>query len=187
MSQEREPLVQRALAAAADLARTYLDGLDERPVGAREDGASIHHRLAGPMPDAGREPVAVIRELAAAVDPGLVASGGPRYFGFVIGGQLPAAAGADWLTTAWNQKPHSTRCRQGRRASSRSRASGCSNCSPFPARRASASRPARDSATPWASPRRATPSWRVPVGTWRRAACTERPRSTSSSVQRHTP
>src|SRR5579859_1018203 len=103
MSQEREPVVQRALAAAADLARTYLDGLDERPVGAPEDGASIHHRLAGPMPDAGRDPVAVIRELAAAVDPGLVASGGPRYFGFVIGGQLPAAAGADWLTTAWNQ------------------------------------------------------------------------------------
>jgi glutamate/tyrosine decarboxylase-like PLP-dependent enzyme len=107
MSERREPGKsddrERALAAAAELAHAYLRGVDERHVGAREDAAKIHERLAGPMPDAGHDPVAVIEELAAAVEPGLVASGGPRYFGFVIGGQLPAAAGADWLTTAWNQ------------------------------------------------------------------------------------
>ena len=49
------------------------------------------------------DPVAVIEELAAAADPGVVASVGPRYFGFVVGGQLPASAAADWLTTAWGQ------------------------------------------------------------------------------------
>src|SRR5918992_363916 len=41
--------------------------------------------------------------LAAAADPGIVATAGPRFFGFVIGGSLPAAVAADWLTTAWDQ------------------------------------------------------------------------------------
>src|SRR5918994_4934248 len=44
-----------------------------------------------------------VEELAEAVDPGLVGSAGPRYFGFVVGGALPASAAADWLTTAWGQ------------------------------------------------------------------------------------
>jgi glutamate/tyrosine decarboxylase-like PLP-dependent enzyme len=45
----------------------------------------------------------VVRELAAAVEPGLVATMSGRFFGFVIGGTLPAALAADWLTAAWNQ------------------------------------------------------------------------------------
>ena len=94
---------ERALHRAAELGLGYLTGLAERPVGALADAAAIRERLGGPLPDSGSDPVAVVEELAEAVDPGLVASLGPRYFGFVIGGQLPAAAGADWLTTAWGQ------------------------------------------------------------------------------------
>ena len=45
----------------------------------------------------------MIEELARDVEPGLVASAGPRYFGFVIGGALPVAVAADWLTSAWDQ------------------------------------------------------------------------------------
>ena len=59
--------------------------------------------LGGPLPEAGVDALEVVEDLARAADPGLVASGGPRYFGFVIGGSLPAALAADWLTSAWDQ------------------------------------------------------------------------------------
>ena len=54
------------------------------------------------LTDAGVAPDVVLAELASAVDPGLVATPGPRFFGFVIGGALPARA-ADWLASAWDQ------------------------------------------------------------------------------------
>ena len=94
---------ERAMRTAADLAFEFVEGLDERPVGARDDAAAIRERLGDAMPEMGADPAEVLRELAEALDPGLVGSAGPRYFGFVIGGALPAAAGADWLTTAWAQ------------------------------------------------------------------------------------
>jgi glutamate/tyrosine decarboxylase-like PLP-dependent enzyme len=94
---------ETALRRAAELGLAYLAGLDERHVGARADAADLVARLGGPVPDGGTDPVRVIEDLAATADPGIVASLGPRYFGFVIGGQLPAAAAADWLTTAWGQ------------------------------------------------------------------------------------
>lgn len=59
--------------------------------------------LGGPLPEDGVDALRVIDDLAHAADPGLVASAGPRYFGFVIGGSLPVALAADWLTSAWDQ------------------------------------------------------------------------------------
>jgi len=87
----------------AGLARAFLDSLPHRPVGARTDLPSLRAALGGPLPATGTDPAAVIEHLAAAAEPGLVASAGPRYFGFVIGGSLPAALAADWLATAWDQ------------------------------------------------------------------------------------
>jgi glutamate/tyrosine decarboxylase-like PLP-dependent enzyme len=81
------------------LARSWLAGLGERHVGATGDAGGL--RVA--LPDEGEDPVAVVDALAAGADPGLVASPGPRYFGFVTGGALPAALAADWLTSAWDQ------------------------------------------------------------------------------------
>jgi glutamate/tyrosine decarboxylase-like PLP-dependent enzyme len=91
------------LDVAARIAREYIDSLPVRPVGARAGMDELRSRLARPLSDRGEDPQVVIEELAHDVAPGLVASGGPRYFGFVIGGALPAAVAADWLTSAWDQ------------------------------------------------------------------------------------
>src|SRR4051794_41914189 len=80
-------------------AETYLAGLPERHVGAAADPAGLRVALT----DEGVEAARVVDALVAAAEPGLVASPGPRYFGFVTGGALPPALGADWLTGAWAQ------------------------------------------------------------------------------------
>ncbi|HYN64563.1 MAG TPA: aminotransferase class V-fold PLP-dependent enzyme [Candidatus Limnocylindrales bacterium] len=94
---------ERALAEAYDLSLVYLAVLPDRHVGPRANAASLRERLSPVLPDSGEDPTSVVSALAAAIDPGLVASAGPRYFGFVVGGILPAAAAADWLTTTWAQ------------------------------------------------------------------------------------
>lgn len=92
-----------ALAVAAQEAQRFLDGLPERPVHARTTRAELHEALGGALPDGPAEPDAVIGELAARADAGVVASQGPRFFGFVIGGAQPAALAADWLVSTWDQ------------------------------------------------------------------------------------
>jgi glutamate/tyrosine decarboxylase-like PLP-dependent enzyme len=98
-----DPGHQAALAAAAAAATAWLDSLPERPVrpdaGAREMLAAFSE----PLPEEGLDPAEVVRELAARAEPGLMASGSGRFHGWVIGGTLPAAIGADWLVSAWDQ------------------------------------------------------------------------------------
>ena len=67
------------------------------------DLAALRTALGGPMPDAPSDPEGVIEALARDAEPGIVGSAGPRFFGFVVGGGVPAALAADWLTSAWDQ------------------------------------------------------------------------------------
>jgi glutamate/tyrosine decarboxylase-like PLP-dependent enzyme len=88
---------------AARLGREFMDSLPSRPVGAEAGIDELRSRLDRPLSDEGEDPRTVIEALGRDVEPGLVASAGPRYFGFVIGGSLPVAVAADWLTSAWDQ------------------------------------------------------------------------------------
>jgi glutamate/tyrosine decarboxylase-like PLP-dependent enzyme len=91
------------LRQTADLAADFLDGLPTRRVGASASHDELLEAFGGPLPDRGEAPGEVVSELARIADPGLIASAGPRYFGFVIGGGLPGGLAADWLTSAWDQ------------------------------------------------------------------------------------
>ncbi|HUP87328.1 MAG TPA: pyridoxal-dependent decarboxylase [Acidimicrobiales bacterium] len=93
----------RLLRRAAEHAIDFRLGVDGRPVRAGADAAELRDRLGGPVPEAPIDAGAVIDDLVTASTDGLVAMAGPRYFGFVIGGSLPVAVAADWLTSAWDQ------------------------------------------------------------------------------------
>jgi glutamate/tyrosine decarboxylase-like PLP-dependent enzyme len=95
--------IRTLLDQTAGLAAGYLESLPERPVGWLADVDELRSTLGGAFPEAPADSHEVIEQLAAAVEPGLVASPGGRYFGFVIGGTAPAAVAADWLTSAWDQ------------------------------------------------------------------------------------
>ena len=91
------------LRRTAEIAADYLETLDERPVFPRTSPDELREALGGPLPEEPLDPAEVVGELAEAAEPGVVAIGSGRYFGFVIGGALPAALAADWLTTVWDQ------------------------------------------------------------------------------------
>jgi hypothetical protein len=101
MSDEIVP--SELLRRAADLAIGYLSSLDDRRVGGPVDLAALRTALGGPLPDGPTDPREVLEGLVAGADRGLIASAGPRYFGFVIGGAMPAPLVADWMTSAWDQ------------------------------------------------------------------------------------
>ncbi len=93
------------LIRTAEIAAGWLQSLDRRPVAASATVDELRSRLGGPLPRSPVDPLVVVEDLARAAEPGLVAIPSGRYFGFVIGGGLPAAVAADWLTSVWDQCP----------------------------------------------------------------------------------
>ena len=94
-----DSLLRRTCAIAGE----FLASVDDRPVFPSTTFFDLVRALGGPLNDEPIEAGHVIAELAQRADAGLVASPGPRYFGFVTGGSVPAAVAADWLTSAWDQ------------------------------------------------------------------------------------
>src|SRR5215207_415204 len=98
MNDERK-ILERVLEEATG----FLDGLSGRRVAARTDVEGVAAALRRPLPDEGVEPLEVVEELIAGAEPGLVAMPSGRFFGWVIGGVLPATLAAAWLTSTWDQ------------------------------------------------------------------------------------
>ena len=92
-----------ALARALDIARVYIASRAGRPVWPAATLHELRAALGGELPAHPIDSSAVIDALARAAEPGLVTTTGPRYFGFVTGGALPATVAAEWLTAVWDQ------------------------------------------------------------------------------------
>lgn len=95
---QRELLLSAALRAV-----TYIDGVGDRHVGGHAVQSALRAALGGPLPNTPTSEDRVIAELVRGADAGLVATTGPRYFGFVTGGAVPVTVAADWLASAWDQ------------------------------------------------------------------------------------
>jgi glutamate/tyrosine decarboxylase-like PLP-dependent enzyme len=91
------------LASVQKHASSWLASVGNRPVPASASAEELRQVLGGPIPQEGTDPEVLTEILASASVRGAVASTGPRYFGFVVGGNLPAALAADWLVSAWDQ------------------------------------------------------------------------------------
>ena len=100
------PALERALTHALD----HLDHLGTRPVAATATLAALRERLGRTLNTESLAAERVIDDLVTDVAGGVLGSAGGRFFGWVIGGSLPAALAADWLTSAWDQNAASYAC-----------------------------------------------------------------------------
>jgi glutamate/tyrosine decarboxylase-like PLP-dependent enzyme len=91
------------LEMTAGHATDFLECLESAPVAATATLPELRRALGGPLPQTGLSAEQVIEQLVQDVDGGILGSAGGRFFGWVIGGAVPAALAADWLTATWDQ------------------------------------------------------------------------------------
>jgi glutamate/tyrosine decarboxylase-like PLP-dependent enzyme len=95
--------VDDLLREAARRAASYLEDLKERSVAPPPASVERLKRFEVPLQEEPIAPMQVLAELDDFGSAATVASAGPRYFGFVTGGTLPAALAANYLAGAWDQ------------------------------------------------------------------------------------
>jgi len=91
------------LRMASERAIDYLDGLDDRSVAPSKQAVERLAELGGPLPNDSSDPAEVIRMLDEIGSPATMATAGPRFYGFVVGGALPVSLAANWIAGAWDQ------------------------------------------------------------------------------------
>jgi glutamate/tyrosine decarboxylase-like PLP-dependent enzyme len=92
-----------ALDRAQHHAFAWLESLPTRPVAPRATADQLREAFGKPLPQHPTDPAEVVDELARLAEPGLMAIPSGRFFGWVMGGTLPAALAADWMVSAWDQ------------------------------------------------------------------------------------
>src|SRR5580765_924147 len=95
--------IQEILETAKQFAIDYLDNVSQRRVFPSPESLQQLNELSFPLPDSQKNPLDILEQLNRLGSSNTVCSNGGRYFGFVFGGSLPAALGANWLATAWDQ------------------------------------------------------------------------------------
>ncbi len=103
MASARDHATAALLEDAAARARRYLGTLDDRGVAPTAEAIAALTRLDEPLPDGPTDAADVLARLDELVSPATMAMAGRRFFGFVIGGALPATLAANWLAGAWDQ------------------------------------------------------------------------------------
>jgi glutamate/tyrosine decarboxylase-like PLP-dependent enzyme len=91
------------LTNAAERALSYLEKVNQRRVFPADESVQNLTRLGGAVPEHPEDLAAIIELLDEVGSAATVATTGGRYFGFVVGGALPAAVAAHWLADAWDQ------------------------------------------------------------------------------------
>ncbi len=95
--------IKRLLDLTAAYAAGYIDTVNARPIATTASIEELRGRLAKPLPEASTDAVQVIDDLVRDAEGGILGSSSGRFFGWVIGGALPVALAADWLTSTWDQ------------------------------------------------------------------------------------